>query len=247
MGADKLPFQSFSFSLVENRRPRTSFRLEVASDGMYDLTVQKGSAAHPSKQVKRKVPVEVAERLRDALQEIGVFGWDGRYGDGTAPGSMRWSLGIVFQEGVFSLEAKGGSETPSGFDDVLEELYRLDFPRPSGSGSSGATSGVGDAINSLGIGRLGSVGGMSAGDLGAYASSGSGGFGGVDFSSLGELFAGGALDDVAAEAQRDPKAFERRLKDEFQRLSPEERRQLIDALVASGMGSRDFWERFFRG
>lgn len=245
MTADTLPFQSFAFTLVGNKRPRTSFRLSVADEGMYDLVVQKGSAANPSKQVKRKVPVEVAERLRDALQEIGVFGWESHYGDGAAPGSRKWSLSIVFQEGVFSLESKGGSDAPAGFDQLLEELYRMDFPRPaSGSKSGEAGMRIGSAVNSLGLGGMGSIGGMSAADMSAFASLGSG-LAGNDFSRLSEVL-GGDMQEMLAEMQRNPAAVQQRMTEEFRHMSPEEQRQLIDMLVASGMGSRDYWERFFR-
>ena len=44
----------------------------------------------------------------------------------------------------------------------------------------------------------------------------------------------------------DPTALQQRLKDEFKHMSAEEQNQMIDMLVQSGMGTRDFWERFFR-
>jgi hypothetical protein len=127
----KPPFHSFSFTLVENKRPRQSLRLVIAEDDLYELKVQKGSAANPSSQFTRKIPLEVVERFRDALQNIGVFNWEESYSDTSAPGSRRWTVSTVFQEGVFSVESKGGSDVPRGFDELLEELYRLDFPRPA--------------------------------------------------------------------------------------------------------------------
>lgn len=230
MADDKaLPFHSFAFTLVENRRPRASLRLSAAEGG-YELHVQKGSAANPSSQFTRQVPVETAERLREALQEIGVFGWEEQYGDATAPGSRRWTMSAVLREGVFSVESKGGSDVPPGFDALLEELYRLDFPRPAAQRASGgrAARGIGSAVNASGIGGLGGlggIGGMSAADLSALAASGK-------FGDLGEL--------------GDPQELQQRMKDEFRHMPPDEQRQLIDALVQTGLGTRDFWERFFR-
>lgn len=148
-----MPFQSFSFTLISDKRPRAALRMTAQGDDLYELQVQKGSASNPTSQFKRTVPLEIAERLRDAMQEAGVFGWEESYGDTAAPGSRRWSLNVVFQEGVFALSSKGGSDAPAGFDDLLEELYRLDFPRPGKAKASAAP-----------------VMPTSVGDLAAYAS-----------------------------------------------------------------------------
>ena len=203
-----LPFHRFTFTLIENKRPRTSLRMTAGEDGFYELHVQKGSAANPSSQFTRKVPVDAAERLRDTMQSIGAFGWEESYGDATAPGSRRWTMGVVFQEGVFSIESKGGSDVPAGFDDLLEELYRLDFPRPAEPRAGSAP-----------------VIPTSIGDLAAYASN-------------------AGLPDLA---NFDSAEIQQRMKEEFRHMSPDEQSQLIDMLVQTGMGSRDFWERFFRG
>ncbi|MBQ9004474.1 MAG: hypothetical protein IJ087_21770 [Eggerthellaceae bacterium] len=198
----KPPFHSFAFTLIEDKRPRKSLRMTVGEEGMYDLQVQVGSAANPSSQFTRRVPVEAAERLRDALQAVGAFGWDESYGDDTAPGSRRWMMSVVFEEGVFTMESKGGSDAPPGFDDLLEELYRLDFPRPASAAPPAA------------------VKPSSIGDLAAFASEG--GFPNLDSTEL-----------------------QRRIKDEVAHMSPDERAQLIDMLVDSGMGTREFWENYF--
>lgn len=247
-----LPFHSFTFTLLENKQPRVLFRMAAAEGGLYELKVQKGSAANPISQFTRKVPLEVAERLRDALQDIGAFGWEDSYGDTLAPGSRRWTMSVVFQEGVFSLESKGGSDVPAGFNALLEELYRLDFPRPAVARKGKGAQGVGSAINTMGLGGLGSIGGMSAGDLGAFASSGMGA--GADFSRFGELFAGGMggvdareMQDLLAQAQANPQLLQQRMKDEFRHLSPDEQDQMLDALAATGMATREWWERFLRG
>ena len=263
----ELPFHSFTFTLVADRRPRTAFRMTAKDDGMYELHVEKGPASNPTSQFTRAVPLDVAERLRDALQGIGVFGWEEAYGDATAPGSRRWTVATVFKEGVFSVASKGGSDAPAGFDALLEELYRLDFPRPEASKTAASRTqpgiGLGTALNSMGSLGLGSIGGMSAGDLGAYGAAGKGGLGGVDFSKLGEMLSAGGLGGASgvgsggmgdlgdlgrmfADMQRDPQAMQQRMKDEFRHMSPDEQNRLLDMLASTGMASRAWWERWFR-
>lgn len=251
MTEQPLPFHSFTFTLIADRRPRTAFRMMARDNGLYELHVEKGSASNPTSQFTRDVPVDVAQRLKDALQDIGVFGWDESYGDTAAPGSRRWSVTTVFKEDVFSVASKGGSDAPASFDAMLEELYRLDFPRPEGGKPSGASMrqgvGLGTALNSMGSMGLGSIGGMSAGDMGAYGAVGKGGFGDVDFSQLGDLFASGDMADMLADMQKNPQAMQQRMKDEFRRMSPDEQNRLLDMLASTGMASRAWWERFLRG
>ena len=93
-----LPFQSFAFTLIEDRRPRTAFRMTAVDGGMYELHVEKGSAANPVSQFTRTVPLEVAQRLKDALQDIGVFGWAEEYGNASGGVSRRWNVNTVFKE-----------------------------------------------------------------------------------------------------------------------------------------------------
>jgi len=208
-----LPFHSFTFTLIADRKPRAAFRMTALTGGMYELHVERGSASNPTSQFTREVPLDVAQRLKDTLQELGVFGWDESYGDAKAPGSRRWSVNTVFKEGVFAVASKGGSDVPAGFDDMLEELYRLDFPRPD-AGRVGAAQ--------PGAQRIGMPGALpsSIGDLAAFASGG-------DFSGL------------------DAEALQQRVADEVRRMGPAERKRMIDMLVQSGMGTREFWEDFF--
>lgn len=207
-----LPFHSFTFTLIADRKPRTAFRMKAVESGMYELHVEKGSASNPTSQFTREVPVDVAQRLKDALQDIGVFGWDESYGDAKAPGSRRWTVNTVFKEGVFSISSKGGSDAPAGFDAMLEELYRLDFPRPAEQGSASQSGGSKRSTMP--------VMPTSMGDLAAFMSQ------------------GGLPDLDSAELQQ-------RMKDEVRRMGPAERKQLIDRLVQTGMGTREFWENFF--
>lgn len=208
-----LPFHSFTFTLIADRKPRAAFRMTALESGMYELHVERGSASNPTSQFTREVPTDVAQRLKDALQDLGVFGWDESYGDAKAPGSRRWSVNTVFKEGVFSVASRGGSDAPATFDAMLEELYRLDFPRPDAPRA---------AASQPGAQRLGSSGVMpsSIGDLAAFSSSG-------DFSNM------------------NMEALQQRVADEVRRMGPAERKQMIDMLVQSGMGTREFWEDFF--
>lgn len=254
----KPPFHSFAFTLIEDKRPRTSLRMTALDNGDYELHVQKGSAANPSSQFTRKVPVETVERLRDALQRAGAFGWEPSYGDNTRPGSRRWTLSIVFEKDVFSLESKGGSDVPGGFNELLEELYRLDFPRTTASGNAtkagGPTSatGLSSAINAMGAGSFGR---MSAGDLGAYAATGTGpasDLPGVDFSQIADELKDGLpgldardMQDLLAQAQSNPEAIRKRMREEFQHLSASEQERMLDALAATDMATREWWRRFF--
>ena len=268
------PFHSFSFTLIANRRPRTALRMAQSDGDMYELHVEKGSASNPTSQFTRTVPLESAIRLRDTLQSIGAFGWDESYGDTKAPGSLRWNMSTVFKKDVFSVSSKGGSDTPAGFDTLLEELYRLDFPRPDdGRGTAGAQSpsaaggmatnggmaagggmpGMGSMLNSLG---MGSVGRMSVGDLGAYSATGglsgiADGMG-IDFSQMADALKGGgfgSLDagemrELMAQAQSNPQAIQQRMREEFRHLSPAEQDQMLDMLASTGMATREWWKRF---
>ena len=224
---EQLPFESFSFTLLDNKRPRAAFRMAAAEDGMYELRVQKGSAANPSSQFTRLVPLQIAQRLKDSLQAIGVFGWDESYGDTTAPGSRRWTVSTVFKAGVFSVASSGGSDTPIGFESMLEELYRLDFPRPEtppASSMSGSRTSGGEGL-------------------------------GVDYNQLADLMKGSGLEGLDAsemtrlldEARTNPYALQQRMRDEFRHMPADEQERMLDALAASGMGSRGWWERFLRG
>lgn len=254
------PFDSFSFTLIEDKRPRSAFRMAVQQDGTYELHVEKGSASNPSSQFTRTIPRESAQKLKDALDAIGVFGWEEAYGNRAGAPARRWNITTVFKEGVFTVASKGRSETPAGFDSMLEELYRLDFPRPVAQAKQ-AGAGIGNAIRSMGASG---IGGLSAGDLGAYGAAGKIGdalgnaaeFGrmpgaeGIDFSQIADLMNdidASEMSRLFAEAQNNPQAMQQRMRDEFAHMTPDEQNRLLDSLSASGMASRAWWERFFRG
>ena len=246
-----LPFQSLNFTLIEDKRPRAALRMTASEDDMYELHVEKGPASNPSSQFTRQIPRDSAQNLKDALQDAGVFGWEESYGNEAGRAPMRWTLAIVFKEGVFSLSSKGGNAVPAGFDQMLDEFYRLDFPRPQKTVRSGSSAGsIGTAINALGARGLG---GLSAGDLGAYGAAG--GAAGADFSQLADMMKAGGLpgmdgEDLSrllADAQSNPAALQQRMREEFLHLPADEQERMLDMLASTGVASRAWWERFLRG
>lgn len=263
-----LPFYSFSFTLIDDRRPRAALRLLVVDEdrdkggveggGMYELHVEKGSAANPASQFTREVPCEVAQRLKDSLQDIGVFGWSESYGNAEGLPGRRWTISTVFKRGVFEVSSKGGSQVPAGFDRMLEELYRLDFPRPAKQTQTDVPKGMGSIIGASG---MRGIGGLNAGDLGAYSATGFAGHGDagiggdMGFSQLADMMQGNGLPDMdaskmrdlLAEMQRNPQALQQRMRDEFRHMSPDEQNRMLDALASMGTASRAWWERFLRG
>lgn len=255
--ASSAPFERFSFTLVANRRPRAHIRLAINDDGTYELHVEKGSASHPTSQFTRVVPRSTADRLNDGLQIIGVPSWEESYGDTTAPGSMRWNLNIVYKTDVFSQASKGGSDTPEGFSDLLEELYHLDFPRPDDASSSAShMSGAfgGDIRSALGMATSGATGefGNATGLGGMFGAAGASG---IDLSKLSEFLPEGAegaldpeeLEQFAKEMQHNPQALQERMRDEYAHMTPEERSRLLDGLAGLGIYSRSWWERWLGG
>ena len=222
----ELPFQNFSFTLVEDKLPRRFLRLKAADDALFELHVEKGSASNPVSQFTRMVPLETAQRLMKKMQEAGVLDWEETYGDALAPGTRRWSVSIVFKEGVFSIASRGGSDVPAGFEELIEELYRLDFPRAANPKSQ------------VGQGMSNPLASMD-----------------VDYAQMADLFSNGGIEgfdpstlvDLLSEARMNPSGLQGRIRDEFRQLPPDEQERMLDALASSGMASRAWWERFLRG
>lgn len=225
MSETQSPFYSISFNLLEDRRPRCAFRMLDNGDGTYELHVEKGSAANPLAQFTRTVPASVAARLKDGFQDAGVFSWEESYGDLPTGPALRWSLSVVFKKDVFSVTSKGGNDVPAGFDLMLEELYRLDFPRPD------------EPAKNAGV-PIPAAGGA-----------------GVDFSQLAHLMGEGGMQgldpsemvDLLSEAGSNPQAFQQRMRDEFRHLPADDQERMLDALASAGFASRAWWERFLRG
>lgn len=261
MSEQKLPFHSFKFSLIEGRQPRSLLSLVapdvVKEDGFYKLAITKGSASNPLLSITREIPFEVALRFCSTLQDLGVFNWEEEYGDSSEPGARRWSMTLVFQKDVFSLSSKGGSDMPARFDEFLEELYSLDFPRPAApqqQSGKGIGSEVGAVMGSLGVNSIGS---MSSGDLGAYAATkGAAG----DHSYLKGMFGAQGIPDELKdidfgsidmaemqqqflEAQRNPEAFQAQMKDAYRHMPLEKKNKLLDMLTRLSGQTREWWKR----
>ena len=221
---EKAPFQKLIFTLTDRVNGRILFRMEQQDDDSYEMHVEKGPATQLVADFTRTVPRKTAEALRDALAELGVFGWDDEYPDELAPGSKQWRLKIVFQEGVYTQESTGGSSVPEGFDGLLEELYQLDVPRPGADDVPGITAQA--AIPGLPD--------MSAFFAGAPE-------GGPDPSMLAEI------QQSMAELQANPGMFQQQLKEEFKMLPREQQDSMLDMLSSTGIATRDWWEKFLRG
>ena len=187
----------------------------------YLLHVESGVGATTDQSFDRTVPRATAETLRDTLARLDAFNWQSEYGDNRAPGTRRWNLSIVFEEGVFSVQSLGGSDVPEGFDEMLEALYQLDMPRPE---------------------RI-------------YTPAVEGTMGVPDFSDLmGSMPAGGfdtqmlqQMQETLNMMQNDPAQFTAQMREEFAQLPRQQQDAMLDMLAASGMGSREWWERFLRG
>ena len=64
------------------------------------------------------------------------------------------------------------------------------------------------------------------------------GFGGFDLSDLQRIM---------ADMQADPQRMQELMRSEFRSMSPEQQGAMLDLLASSGLATREWWERFFRG
>lgn len=213
------PFDSFTFTLVQAGRGRSLFRMRRTEENLYELQVEQGVGNPPAVRFTREMNQEAAQRFKDELDAAGVFGWEEEYADTAIDHGMKWSLSVVFKEGVFSMRSRGGSLTPPHFDDLLESMYKLDLPRPEAASQS-AQQGMPD---------------MSALFGGAGAPQG------LDPEALRQM------QDMLSEAQANPQAFKEDMQREFRSLPAEQQNQLLDMLGNFGMASRSWWENFLRG
>ena len=231
------PFELLSFTLLEGRLPRRCLRLKLQEDGMFELHVEKGAADRPLSQFSRAIPLERAQQLASRLQELGVFGWEESYGNVEGAPMLRWTFSCVFKTDVFAIASRGGSDVPSGFSALLEELYRLDFPRGEARPVAGAFSTpAAGAMQGVDFSKLSSLfaeSGLEGLDLGSM-----GGLEGLDLGSMGALF---------SELQSNPALLQQRMRSEFAAMSPDQQQALLDVLASSGIASRAWWERWLRG
>ncbi len=218
------PFQSLSFTLAEEPRGRSVVRMARRDDGMYSLHVEQGSGGNPKVRFTRMVPQGTAQQLKDALQNAGVFDWKPEYGNVAGRPAMRWTFNLVFKEGVFSMASAGGNDAPPSFGVLMEQLYRLDLPRPE-EGVANAAQAGGAWLPGMDFSKLEGL--LPEGGLEGF--------------SLEEF------QRMFAEASANPAEFSERLRSEFRSLPPDEREELLDALAAMGMASRAWWENFLGG
>lgn len=234
-GATKPPFFSFSFTMTDKAIGRRVLRMVyLPPTDDYELTVEAGPAADPQEKFTRRMSRTRAESLRDTLRDIDAFNWDAEYGDTTAPGTRRWNVNIVFEENVYSVQSLGGSDVPTGFDTLLEALYQLDMPRPHTTGNPYA-AGTGTSMGATGIPGMPGMPDMSA--L----------FGSLDAAGAPDAHALQEMQQAWAQMQQNPAAFTQQMREEFRRLPADQQNMLIDMMASSGMGTREWWEQFFRG
>ena len=225
---EKAPFQSLVFTLTDRVNGRVLFQMKQVGEDDFELHVEKGPATQLTADFTRTVPRTTAVALRDALAGLGVFGWDEEYPDDVAPGSRRWSLKIVFEEGVYTQHTTGGSNVPDSFDGLLEEFYQLDLPRP----------GADDAPQITASPAAGMPGMPGLPDMSAF-------FDGSDGAPDAALWS--EMQRAMADLQAHPERFQQQIKEEFRSLPREQQDSMLDMLASTGMGTREWWERFLRG
>ncbi len=169
----KPPFCSMYFQFLRTGESAITTKIALVDEDKYLVEHATRKGGRPSLLAKRHIFWPRIMQFRDRCQEIGVFSWSGIYDgiDNESPVS-RWSFRLIFEEGVFSIEAQGKSEVPHGFDEFLEELYQLDLPRPKIITSSDEEKEKDplDAFTSSPLyGKLSGGSHMSLADMSAYA------------------------------------------------------------------------------
>lgn len=171
---EKAPFYSLYIQFLRRGESATTTKITLIDNQNYLVEHSMRRGGRPVPLAKRQISWSRIAEFRDRCQEIGVFSWSGTYDKDVKDSDiMRWSFRLVFEENVFSIEAQGKSEVPSGFDELLEELYKLDLPRPQSKSSSDSDYGEG-SLNDISsaplFGKLSDGGHMSLADMSAYAS-----------------------------------------------------------------------------
>ncbi len=220
--AEKPPFHSIKFTIAD-QGGRRLFQMTSNADGTFSTQVQKGSASNPSLDESHTLPLESARELRDELGRIGVFEWEDSYDDKPGAPLLKWSLLIVFEVDVFSLDIRGGSAVPPHFDDLLQALYKLDFPRPVGEAPA-APSGNAAAVGTAGM------------DFSQLF-----GQGGMDPQMMAQM------QTMMSQMQSNPEMIADQMRMGFHDLPIDQQNQLLDMLASTGTASREWWENFLRG
>ena len=231
MSAAQPPFDGFTFWMIQGNLPRVSLNLARLLDDSYELHVAKGSAANPTFTVTRAVPLATAVRLNEALVEANASNWEEAYGDAPGAQPLRWGMTITYKKDVFSVTSKGGSATPAGFNRVLDELYRMDMPRPPASAQGVMPA---QAVD---------LGGLDMGfDMDELE-----GLGEFDIEELAKQMQQGPFAGALSQMRSNPTAFLRLVRDEFRGMPYEEQERMLDQLASTGMATRAWWERWLRG
>lgn len=246
--APKPPFQALSFSFNDRAHGRMVVRMkyldeaaraassEEALEGEYRLHVEQGPAERTTTQFTRGASMAQARELCEKLLDAGVFSWEESYGDDPQAGMSRWMLRIVFQPGVFEIDVKGGSAYPLGYDAMMEAFYDLGLPRPASDEAATANPFASAFGEGAGAGLPFNAQSM-AGFMDVFGGA-DGPFGNVDLSEL---------QSVMADMQQNPQRMQELLRSEFRSMPADQQNALLDLLSATGMATREWWERFLRG
>ena len=246
----KPSFAAFAFSFNDRAHGRMVVRMRYLDEAAraqaadtvrgceYQLHVEAGPAERTTTDFTRGATLAQARSLSERLLDAGVFSWEESYPDDPHGGMSRWMLGIVFQPDVFEIHSRGGSAYPQGFGDLLEALYDLGLPRPGsdeparggfGGVPFGEAAAAGMPFDAQSMTRF--MKAFEGMDIGS-------GFGGFDLSDLQRIM---------ADMQADPQRMQELMRNEFRSMSPEQQGAMLDLLASSGLATREWWERFFRG
>lgn len=197
----------------------------------YVLHYEEGAAGRAT-EGDLDVTLEQAQNLQNRLVEAGVYLWDPEYGNDPNQPAAKWSLTAVLQQGVFTQSVRGGSDFPQGFTQMMEAFYEVGLPKPEVPKPQRSSSPMG----------MGAMGGMDGFDPSQM------------FSAMQAMMSTGMpqqaleeMQEIMNELKDNPEAFQERLKSEFRSLPPSQQDELLNLLSSTGMGSRDWWEDFFRG
>ncbi len=243
----KPPFRVLTFSFNDRAHGRMTVRAKYLDEEArreapesvrgceYQLHLEAGPAERTTTDVTKGLGLAAARMLVEKLLDAGAFSWDEAYPDDPQAGMARWMLGIVFEPDVFEIRSRGGSAYPQGFDAMMEAFFDLGLPRPgSDKPASGGSSGIpfGEAAAGLPFNAQSMQGLMRA-----FEGMGEG-MGGFDFSDM---------QHIIADMQANPQRMQEMMREGFYSMSPEQQNAMLDLLASSGMASRQWWERFFRG
>lgn len=236
---EKTPFKAISFSFNDREHGRMLVRMKFVSeeerdphDQAYQLHIEKGPAQRCEK-VVRKASLAEASSLCEQLLEAGCFGWENTYEDNPANGTSRWMLNIVFEPEVFELHSRGGSDYPLGFDAMMEAFYSIGLPSPEEKEKlCGSSAAMMPDMNSLGaVFNPQMMQGLME-QMQHMMGTGEG----FDFESMQE---------VMRDMQANPERMQELMRLEMRSMPADLRNAWIEVLSASGLGTREFWQRFF--